>query len=222
MSAYSERSNANTDALAAKRAFWRERRARHPRLWEALVADARVAALNRDERADFSSRLDAALQIVRLAWTSDGFLAQALYRLKARLQALGVPVLPRLAHRLAIAVGQVAIGDPVVVAAGVYIAHGQTVIDGITEIGAGCVIAPFTTIGLRAGHWLGPTLEPGVEVGTGARLLGEFRVGAGARIGANAVVIRDVPPGVTVVGVPARPLPATAPSSGPAVPPAMG
>ena len=171
------------------------------------MADASIAALNRGDRAEFRSRLDAAVQIVRLAWVSDGYLAQALYRTKARLQALGVPVLPRLAHRLAIAVGQVYIGDPVVVAPGVYIAHGQTVIDGLTEIGPGCVIAPFTSIGLRSGHWVGPTLEAGVEVGTGARILGEFHIGAHARIGANAVITRDVPAGVTVVGVPARPLP---------------
>jgi serine O-acetyltransferase len=196
----------NSAAEAANRAFWRERRARHPRLWEALVADASVAARHRGERAEFGSRLDAAGQVLRLAWNSDGFMAQALYRIKARLQALGVPVLPRIAHRLAIAVGQVYIGDPVVVAAGVYIVHGQTVIDGLTEIGPGCIIAPFTSIGLRAGHWVGPTLEADVEVGTGARVLGEFRVGAGARIGANAVVVRDVPAGATVVGVPARPL----------------
>jgi serine O-acetyltransferase len=201
----SERSATNTDAGTARRAFWRERRSRHPRLWDALVADASLAALNRGERAEFTSRLDAALQIFRLVWSSDGFLAQALYRTKARLQALGVPVLPRLVHRLAIVVGQVYIGDPVVIAAGVYIVHGQTVIDGLTEIGPGCIIAPFTTIGLRAGHWVGPTLEADVEVGTGARLLGELRVGAGARIGANAVVLRDVPAGATVVGVPARP-----------------
>jgi serine O-acetyltransferase len=202
----SERSTANTDARTARHVFWRERRSRHPRLWDALVADASIAALNRGERAEFTSRLDATLQICRLAWNSDGFLAQALYRSKARLQALGVPVLPRLAHRLAIAIGQVYIGDPVVVAAGVYIAHGQTVIDGLTDIGPGCIIAPFTSIGLRAGHWVGPTLEANVEVGTGARLLGEFRVGTGARIGANAVVLRDVPAGSTVVGIPARPL----------------
>jgi serine O-acetyltransferase len=196
------------DTNAAKRTFWRERRARHPRLREALVADASITARHRGERDEFNSRLDAAVQIVRLAWVSDGFLAQALYRAKARLQALGVPVLPQLAHRMAIAVGQVYVGDPVVIAAGVYIAHGQTVIDGLTEIGPGCIIAPFTSIGLVAGNWVGPTLEAGVEVGTGARVLGEFRVGAGARIGANAVVVREVPAGATVVGVPARPLPA--------------
>jgi serine O-acetyltransferase len=202
-----ERLTGSSDAQAAKRAFWRERRARHPPFWEALVADAGIAARSRGERAEFTSRPDAALQMLRLAWESDGFLAQALYRAKARLQALGVPVLPRLAHRLAMAAGQVCIGDPVVVAPGVYIVHGQTVIDGLTEIGPGCVIAPFTTIGLKSGNWVGPTLEADVEVGTGAKLLGELRVGAGARIGANAVVVRDVPAGATVVGAPARPLP---------------
>ena len=138
-----------TDAQAAKGAFWRERRARHPRLREALVADARVAARSRGERADFGSGLDATRQILRLAWVGDGFLALVLYRAKARLQALGVPVLPRLAHRLAMTLGQVCVGDPVLMAPGVYIVHGQTVIDGLTEIGPGCVIAPFTTIGLR-------------------------------------------------------------------------
>jgi serine O-acetyltransferase len=199
-------SSTDGDQQAVKSAFWRERRARHPGLWKALRADAAVAARSRGERAEFSSDLDAALAVLRLLWVSDGFLAQALYRLKARLQALGVPVLPRLAHRLAMATGQVCIGDPVVVAPGVYVVHGQVVIDGLTEIGPGCVIAPFTTIGLRSGHWVGPTLEADVEVGTGAKVLGELRVGAAARIGANAVVIDDVPAGATVVGAPARPL----------------
>ena len=93
-------------------------RARHPRLREALVADARVTAAYRGERHEFRSRLDVAVQMLRLAWVSDAFAAQALYRVKARLQALGVPVLPRVAHRLAMALAQVSIGDPVVVAPG--------------------------------------------------------------------------------------------------------
>ena len=137
-------------------------------------------------------------------WTSDAFLAQACYRVKARLQAVGVPVLPRLAHRLAMAIAQVSIGDPVVVHPGVFIIHGQVVIDGITEIHSGTVIGPFVTIGLRAGNLVGPTVGPGVSIGTGAKVLGRLRVGAGARIGANAVVIDDVAEGTTAVGVPAR------------------
>jgi serine O-acetyltransferase len=50
-----------------------------------------------------------------------------------------------------------------------------------------------------------PTLENGVIVGAGARVLGPFTVGAGARIGANAVVLSEVPKGVSMVGIPARP-----------------
>jgi serine O-acetyltransferase len=185
-------------------AFWASIRARHPRLWPALSEDARVTALHRGERHEFHSRLDTLAQIVRLAWVSDAFLAQALYRCKARGQALGVPILPRLAHRLAIALAQVSIGDPVVMQPGVYIVHGQVVADGMVEIDGGVVISPFVTIGLRAGNVIGPKVKANVSIGTGAKLIGPVSIGTGARIGANAVVVDDVPDGATVVGVPAR------------------
>jgi serine O-acetyltransferase len=175
-------------------------------LWEALVADARVTTAHRFERSEFRSGVDAAAQVMRLMWVSDSFLAQALYRLKARLQAFGVPLLPRLAHHLAIFTGQVSIGDPVVMQPGVYLIHGQTVIDGFTEIRSGTVIAPFVTIGLRAGDLRGPTIGPDALVGTGAKVLGNVTIGAGAKIGANAVVVDDVADGATYVGVPARPV----------------
>jgi serine O-acetyltransferase len=194
------------DTAVDRDAFWRGLRARHPRFREALVADARVTAGMRGEREEFRSRLDAAVQIARLAWVSDAFLAQALYRAKARMQTRGVPILPRLAHRLAMAIAQVSIGDPVVVGPGLYLLHGQVVIDGLVEIGEGAVIAPFVTIGLRAGDVRGATIGPGVSIGTGAKVIGPVRIGAGAKIGANAVVVDDVPDGATVVGSPARPI----------------
>jgi serine O-acetyltransferase len=190
----------------AQQAMWREIRSRHPRLREALAADARITAHYRGERHEFHSKLDAAAQMLRLALVSDAFLAQALYRVKARLQALGVPLLPRLAHRLAMAIAQVSIGDPVVVHPGVYIAHGQVVADGLVEIGPGVVLFPFITIGLREGDVQGATIERDVSIGTGAKVIGGVRIGAGARVGANAVVVDDVPPGTTVVGAPARPV----------------
>ena len=184
--------------------YWRALRSRHPGLREALVADARLTAGYRGERSDFHSRLDVAAQMLRLAWVSDAFAAQALYRVKAALQARGVPLLPRLAHRLAMTLAQVSIGDPVVVAPGVYLIHGQVVIDGMTEIQEGVVIAPFVTIGLRAGDVRGATIEQGVNIGTGAKVIGPVRIGKGATIGANSVVLDDVPAGATVVGAPAR------------------
>lgn len=142
--------------------------------------------------------------MVRLAWVSDAFAGQILYRAKAHLQARGIPILPRLAHRLAMTVAQISIGDPALVGPGIYIVHGQVVIDGLVEIHSGVVIAPFVTIGLRAGDVIGPVLEAEVSVGTGAKLIGPIRVGRGATVGAGAIVVDDVPAGTTVVGAPAR------------------
>jgi serine O-acetyltransferase len=179
-------------------------RARHPGLREALLADARIAAMYRGERHRFRSRGDAIAQALRLMWVSDAFLAQALYRVKARLQALRVPILPQLAHRLAMIIAQVSIGDPVLVHPGVHIVHGQVVLDGFVEVHSGTVIAPWVTVGLRPGSVIGPTIGPGVRIGTGAKLIGPVEVGARARIGANAVVVDDVESDTTVVGIPAR------------------
>lgn len=198
--------NGDGSASGSQDDLWRGIHARHPRLRDALPADARVTAGFRGERNEFHSRLDVAVQILRLAWASDAFLAQALYRVKARLQALGVPVLPRLAHRLAMGLAQVSIGDPVVVHPGVYIVHGQVVLDGLVEIHSGVMLFPWITIGVRAGGVQGATVERGASIGTGAKLIGPVRIGAEAVVGANAVVVDDVPPGATVVGAPARPV----------------
>ena len=186
--------------------LWRAIRGRFPGLREALVADARVTARYRGERHEFRGAVDVITQMIRLAVVSDAYAGQALYRCKAALQARGVPVLPRIAHRLAMIVAQISIGDPVIVAPGVYFVHGQVVTDGLAEIGPDTTIAPFVTIGLRAGDVRGPTIGAGVNIGTGAKLIGPVTIGDGAQIGANAVVVSDVAAGVTVAGAPARPL----------------
>lgn len=182
-----------------------ERRRRHPPLLEAVVADARLTLAYRAEGVRFRSRSHAAWHVVRLAWDSDAFAAQILYRCKAWLQARGVPLLPRVAHRLSMAVAQVCIGDPVVVEPGIYVPHGQIVVDGISEVGAGTVFFPWVTVGLRSGDFEGPRIGRRVKVGTGAKIIGPISVGDDATIGANAVVVADVPAGTTVVGIPARP-----------------
>lgn len=197
------------DAAAAKkveiREFRRMVRARHPGFVEAVLADARVTSRNRGRPLKGASRRRVALEALRLAYESDGFLAQAMYRAKARLQGLGVPVLPRIFHRLAILTSGIYIGDPVVIHPGVHLAHGQIVIDGIVEVHTGTTIFPFTTLGLRAPSMVGPTVGPRATIGSGAKVIGEVTVGEGAKVGANAVVLTDVAAGATVVGVPARP-----------------
>lgn len=191
-----------TTDLAAKKAAVR---AKHPRFFAALVADAKVTSAYRAERFEFRGRVDALLVALRLMWVSDAFAAQSLYRAKARMQSLGIPILPRIAHRLAMMTAQVCIGDPVLMQPGVYIAHGQVVIDGFVEIHRGVVIFPWVTIGLRAGNFKGPKILEHVHIGTGAKVIGPVTVGKHARIGANAVVVGDVAANSTVVGVPARP-----------------
>jgi len=185
------------------KAFRRGIRARHPRFREAIVADAKITAAFRGEQVEFGG-LRTIWQILRLIVVSDSYFAQVAYRAKARMQALRIPFLPRVAHWIAMVTAQVSIGDPVVVQPGVYIVHGQVTIDGITEIHSGAVIAPWVSVGLVAGNFIGPTIGPKAYIGTGARVLGSVRIGKGARVGANAVVLRDVPDGATAVGVPAR------------------
>src|SRR5207244_3951176 len=90
----------------------------------------------------------------------------------------------------------------------VFIDHGMGVVIGETaEVGDGCTIYQGVTLGgttLFRGTKRHPTLGDGVVVGAGAKILGGFTVGEGARIGSNSVVVKEVPAGATVVGIPGR------------------
>ena len=90
----------------------------------------------------------------------------------------------------------------------VFIDHGMGVVIGETaEIGDDCTIYQGVTLGgtsLVRGTKRHPTLAPGVVVGAGAKVLGPFTVGERARIGSNSVVVKEVPPRATAVGIPAR------------------
>jgi serine O-acetyltransferase len=90
----------------------------------------------------------------------------------------------------------------------VFIDHGFGVVIGETaNIGDDCTIYQGVTLGgtsLSKGAKRHPTLERGVIIGAGAKVLGSFTVGEGAKIGSNAVVVKEVPAGATAVGNPAR------------------
>jgi len=89
----------------------------------------------------------------------------------------------------------------------VFIDHGMGVVIGETaEIGDDCTLYHGVTLGGTSWNQgkRHPTLGRGVVIGTGAKILGPILVGDGAKIGSNAVVVRDIPPGATAVGIPAR------------------
>ncbi|MBS0309603.1 MAG: serine O-acetyltransferase [Proteobacteria bacterium] len=90
----------------------------------------------------------------------------------------------------------------------VFIDHGFGVVIGETaEIGDDCTIYQGVTLGgtsLSKGAKRHPTLQSGVIIGAGAKVLGGFIVGEGAKVGSNAVVVKEVPAGATAVGNPAR------------------
>jgi serine O-acetyltransferase len=89
-----------------------------------------------------------------------------------------------------------------------FIDHGMGVVIGETaEVGDDVLIYHGVTLGGLSGQpgKRHPTIEDHVTIGAGAQVLGPIRVGHGARIGANAVVVSAVAPGCTVVGIPARP-----------------
>jgi serine O-acetyltransferase len=144
------------------------------------------------------------LDVLRLAFEADDFAALALYRVRTALAARSVPVLPRMLHYANVAFFRVRIGDFIVLGEGAYIPHGNIVVDGITVIGRHVVLAPWTTLGVVQGSPVGPKIADDVFVGTGAKVLGSIAIGEKARIGANSVVVSDVPAGATVTGAPAK------------------
>jgi len=149
----------------------------------------------------------AATSAVEVVLTYSGFHALQIHRLAHWLYGCNHRLLARLVSQMNRLLTQVEIHPAASIGSGLFIDHGSGVVIGETaEIGHNVTILQGVTLG-GTGKQTGkrhPTVEDGVSIGTGAKLLGGFTVGAGSKIGANAVVLRDVPPNSTVVGVPGR------------------
>lgn len=149
----------------------------------------------------------AAKSPLEVVLTYSGFHALQIHRVAHWLYTHDRPLLARLVSQFNRWVTQVEIHPAAKIGSGLFIDHGSGVVIGETaEVGDDVTILQGVTLG-GTGKERGkrhPTIQDGVSIGTGAKLLGGFTVGAGSKIGANAVVLRDVPPNSTVVGVPGR------------------
>lgn len=149
---------------------------------------------------------------VALAATNRGFHALVLYRVSHFLWQRRVPVVPDVLTRLAQHLFAVDIAYQAELGPGIVILHGFGLVVGRSvRIEGDCWLYQGVALGHRGSHWVGsgesdghPVVERGVVIGAGAKVLGAIRIGARSVIGANAVVLADVPPDSVVVGVPAR------------------
>jgi serine O-acetyltransferase len=149
-----------------------------------------------------------------------GFHAITAHRFNHVLWTWRVPLVPRLFSEIVHRITGIDIHPGATIGRGFFIDHGTGVVIGGTAIvGDGVTIYQGVTLGgtslqRKKRH---PTIGNNVVVGSGAAVLGDITVGEGAKIGANSVVVRDVPPNSTVVGIPGRvvlqdgrPVPSTA------------
>jgi serine O-acetyltransferase len=141
------------------------------------------------------------------AWP--GLHALLAHRLAHALYRAGVPFAPRLIAAAARSLTGIEIHPAALIGARFVIDHGMGVVIGETaEIGDDVTLYQGVTLG-GTGFATGkrhPTVQDNVTVGSGAKMLGPITIGHGSKIGANTVVIHDVPPNATVVGNPGHPV----------------
>jgi serine O-acetyltransferase len=169
--------------------------------WKRVIHEVKAdvtAARDRDPAAQGVSTFE-----ILTSWA--GVQALLAHRVAHALDGAGLPFVPRLLAYLTRAVTGVEIHPAAKIGREFFIDHGSGVVIGETaEIGERVTLYQGVTLG-GTGFQRGkrhPTLGDNVTVGSGAKLLGPIAVGDGAKIGANTVVIEDVPPGATVVGNP--------------------
>jgi serine O-acetyltransferase len=162
----------------------------------------------RDFLQSVTARDPAARSGIEIVFCYPGVHALAFYRAAHWLWGVGLTTLGRFVSHLGRFFTGIEIHPGAEIGRRLFIDHGMGVVIGETAVvGNDVTLYQGVTLGgtsLAKGK-RHPTLEDGVIVGAGAQILGPVHVGAGARVGANAVVVRDVAPGATMVGIPARP-----------------
>jgi serine O-acetyltransferase len=149
----------------------------------------------------------AARSTFEVVTTYPGFHAIVIHRLAHALWGAGFKWLARFTSHVSRWLTGIEIHPGATIGRRVFIDHGMGVVVGETaEISDDCTLYHGVTLGGTSWNKgkRHPTLMPGVVVGAGAKILGPITIGANARVGSNAVVVKDVPDNATAVGIPAR------------------
>jgi serine O-acetyltransferase len=160
------------------------------------------------EQVDTIFREDpAAKSVVEIFFCYPGFQAVLAHRLAHKLYRWGVPLAPRLISQISRFFTGIEIHPGATIGRRFFIDHGMGVVIGeTTEIGDDVLLYQGVTLG-GTGNETGkrhPTLGNNVVIGTGAKILGNIRIGNHVRVGAGSVVVHPVPDNSTVVGIPGR------------------
>jgi serine O-acetyltransferase len=160
------------------------------------------------EQIDTIFREDpAAKSVAEIVLCYPGFHAILMHRLAHKLYTWDVPLVPRILSQVSRFFTGIEIHPGATIGRRFFIDHGMGVVIGETaEIGDDCLLYQGVTLG-GTGNEKGkrhPTLGNGVVVGTGAKVLGDIRIGDYVKIGAGSVVVHPVPDHSTVVGIPGR------------------
>jgi serine O-acetyltransferase len=173
-----------------------------------------MARVGRELRQDLRAAQDRdpaarGLARVEILLTYGGVHALLAHRVAHVLHEARVPLIPHAIAYVAKMLTGVEIHPGARIGEGLFIDHGSGVVIGQTaELGDNVTLYQQVTLG-GTGFAPGkrhPTIEDDVVIGSGAKLLGPIHVGRGAKVGANSVVIHDVPPNSTVVGNPGHPV----------------
>ena len=161
----------------------------------------------REDIAAIRERDPAAMSDLEVFWLYNGYKAIRSHRRANFLQRHGLRLLARWESQRCVRRTGIEIHPAAKIGRRFFIDHGTGVVIGeTTEIGDDCTLYQGVTLGGTGKHTgkRHPTLGNGVMVGSGAKVLGPFKVGDRAKIASNAVVLEEVPSDATAVGVPAR------------------
>lgn len=170
---------------------------------------SRIRGALRRDLAAARERDPAARSTAELVLTYPGLHAVWLHRAAHGMNARGWHLPARMVSQFSRFLTGIEIHPGAVIGPGLFIDHGMGVVVGeTTEIGEDVTIYQGVTLGGTGKHGgkRHPTVHDGVTVGAGASILGPVEVGQGAKVGAGAIVVKDVPANSTVVGNPGKPV----------------